>query len=679
MPAPAAKPDAGLAAAAPRAPKARKPNRLETLFGICLGIYLILLFTAPGSDWTTLAQMAVVFLGLWLAIRVARAGVRKAIWRLRNRLLVTYLFIAVVPIVLIAMLAGISAWALTSQVAEFLVTSELNRRIDSLRSAALSVQQTEPAERAAVMETMADLFYSERFPGIELLLRESSAEFRYPEDSALQPPPKGWKPTSGVVRKGGRFYAWSYAQTATGDITILAPLTREFLDRLVPDLGLVYFGASLTNKPDAGKKVSGEPNPDVEIKALAPDTEARSRDRLPPPANRLDVDVLWFSQFPSSIWEDPNSITGFLLVVRSRPSAVLNTVFSGRVDLAHNFWPVALAILGIVFLIAEAVSLLIGASMTRTITGAVHRLYDGTQRVIEGDFAHRIEVQGDDQLADLSRSFNRMTENLERLLVVAKEKERLESEIEIAREVQNQLYPKVVPAVRTLKLTGVCHAARMVSGDYYDYESLSETKVALAIGDVAGKGISAALLMATLQSSMRAQLHGSLEAAATAHDCNSPIVSLSTSHLVSRLNLQLHATTSPEKYATFYFGVFDESTGLLTYTNAGHLPPILVSRGKASRLDVNGTVVGAFARAPYDESRVELRAGDLLVCFTDGISEPENAYGEMFGEDRLADLVCRNADRDDAHIVTTVMDAVEQWTGGGEQQDDMTILLARRL
>jgi sigma-B regulation protein RsbU (phosphoserine phosphatase) len=155
-------------------------------------------------------------------------------------------------------------------------------------------------------------------------------------------------------------------------------------------------------------------------------------------------------------------------------------------------------------------------------------------------------------------------------------------------------------------------------------------------------------------------------------------IHVSTSHLVSQLNQQLYADTSPEKYATFYLGVYDEATSTLTYTNAGHLPPVLVRDAAASRLEVNGMVVGAFPFARYDESQVKLEPGDLTVFFTDGITEPENAYGEMFGEDRLVDIVVRNAHRADREIIDSIMQAVQEWTGAGELQDDMTLLVMRR-
>jgi sigma-B regulation protein RsbU (phosphoserine phosphatase) len=158
-----------------------------------------------------------------------------------------------------------------------------------------------------------------------------------------------------------------------------------------------------------------------------------------------------------------------------------------------------------------------------------------------------------------------------------------------------------------------------------------------------------------------------------------PAAPLSTSQLVSHLNQQLYSYTSPEKYATFYLAIYDEPAGMLTYTNAGHLPPFLIRDGETIRLNVDGTVVGAFPFAQYEESRIELIPGDLLVCFTDGVTEPENVYGEMFGEERLLETITRNAHRPEGEIIGIVTEAVQQWTGSPELQDDMTLLLARRL
>jgi sigma-B regulation protein RsbU (phosphoserine phosphatase) len=629
-----------------------------------VGVAFLLLVAAElaltGASLLHLSVHILLFItGVWLAIRLMRMAARQAIWRLRNRLLVTYMFIAVVPVLLLATLAGAGTWFLANQLAVYLVTSELDRRIDSLRTAATSIVRTESAGRAALMERMSELFYKENYPGLEMVVRDGNRVLRYPANGTLPPAIPGWGEISGVLVRGKTFYAWCHANTPSGDVTVTAPLTAEFLANLVPNLGLVEFGESSGGR--------------------GPASGTHSKGALPPAINRFDIPVIWVATLPTSDWNDPGKVTErFIIVVRSRISAVIATLFSRKSDLFQGVLQGILVVGPILFLLVEIISLVIGISMTRTITGAVHRLYEGTQKVIGGDFSHRIEVTGKDQLAELSHSFNRMTENIQRLLVVAKEKERLQSEIEIAREVQSQLYPRRVPETRTLRLKAICQPARMVSGDYYDYECIRDTQVALAIGDVAGKGISAALLMATLQSSLRTQLQSWLEVAAAAGN-GTVAPSVSTSLLMSRLNNQLHSYTSPEKYATFCLGVYDESCGTFTYTNAGHLPPLLVRDGKSQRLDVNGTVVGAFPFAKYGESRVDLEPGDLLVCFTDGVTEPENAYGEMFGEDRLCDLIARNAHRSDEQIVETVLESVHQWTASEELQDDMTILLARRV
>jgi sigma-B regulation protein RsbU (phosphoserine phosphatase) len=378
---------------------------------------------------------------------------------------------------------------------------------------------------------------------------------------------------------------------------------------------------------------------------------------------------LWFASVQAAVWDRPGVYSNdFQLGVWARISAVLEAIFYRTGDYWQGAFQFILIFWLAVFVIVEFLSLLFGITMARTITGAVHHLYEGTQKVMEGDFSHRILVSGKDQLGELSVSFNRMTENLERLLAVAKEKERLQSEIEIAREVQNQLYPPAAPKMKTMRVTAACQPARIVSGDYYDYEVIGGDRIAMAIGDVAGKGISAALLMATLQSSLRTHLTG-----------GGSEEQLSTSWLVSRLNQHLFATTSPEKFATFCLGLYDEPTSTFTYTNAGHVPPILIRNGGVHRLEVNGTVVGAFPFSEYGQSCVALESGDLLVCFTDGITEPENEYGEMFGEERLADLLSKNAHRSEAEIVEMILDGVRQWTASDELQDDMTLLLARRV
>jgi len=643
--------------------KLRKTGKLERAFAILLLAWVCLLLVVPHSVFVTLLQLAVLGAGGWLLFRMARMGVRKLIWRLRNRLLVAYLFIAVVPVLLVVTLAALSVYMLTSQLGVYVATHELERRIARLRSATEAIANDEPSSRARAMNGFSRVL-SRGFSGLSLVLRQKGAVSSVPDEADPTPPPAGWPETSGIVFRKHRFFIWSHSVGPDADVTASVPIDNVYLSALAPGI-VVKLGPPL------------RPLPGEEPLLLAAGATGTTPP-LPPAANALDMDFLWFSNLPLAVWETPGKFRVATMLAVTRPSVIIDRIFPDIANLGTEL-SISLLVIGtaILFLIVECVALAIGISLTRTITGAVHDLYEGTQRVIEGDFSWRIPVARNDQLAELTTSFNVMTGNVERLLSVAREKERLQSEIEIAREVQNQLYPKTVPETRTLRLTAICQPARMVSGDYYDYLCLDARRLALSMGDVAGKGISAALLMATLQSSLRAQLRGTMEMAAPS-GATARLREYSTAQLVSELNRHLYTFTAPEKYATFWLGIYDDETGVLTYTNAGHLPPVLFRNGRATNLDVNGTIVGAFPFSTYEESRIQLQSGDLLACFTDGITEPENEYGEMFGDARLIELIEKNAERDEEKIASIVMDAVRQWTGSPELFDDMTLMLARR-
>jgi sigma-B regulation protein RsbU (phosphoserine phosphatase) len=655
-----------------------KAWKLEIAFAISLVLYLLLRFAAPESGFLALTTVVCFVLGFWLLIRFLRRGMRVAIWRLRNRLLVTYTFIGVVPVLLIVILAGLSALILSSQLAVFLAVSELDRKVDGMRAATDAVARSEPALRKEVMRRVAEL-YRDHYPGMVLWLREGETVHCLPVESEMEPPDVRWKETSGIAMHRGRYYAWSHRVVEGARVTAALPLTRKFLSGMVPGLGEVFFLQASASELDPSRTQPAKPKTarsqvavrDRVFFDVRPSAEEKTSSLMPPSMNRFDVPLGWISGLHVSKWAESGRDAYAVLTVRTRISALSTILFAQKTDELEGLPMIALLVVSGAFILVELIALVIGVSLTRTVTGAVHSLYEGTQRVMLGDFSHRIQVQGKDQLADLGNSFNSMTANLERLVVVAKEKERLQAEIEIAREVQEQLYPKTAPVVRTLRVTGLCQPARMVSGDYYDFQRFEQNQLAIAVGDVAGKGISAALLMASIQSAMRMELRSSADLPLNG-------TRLSTARMVSELNQQLYATTAPEKFATFFFSLYDELTGELKYTNAGHLPPILFRKDKVLLLEVTGTVMGAFPQSRYGEATLQMQSGDLLVCYTDGVTEPENAYGEMFGEDRLIDVVTKNIDREESRIMELIMDAVRQWTGSPELQDDMTVLLARK-
>jgi len=372
----------------------------------------------------------------------------------------------------------------------------------------------------------------------------------------------------------------------------------------------------------------------------------------------------------------------------TRPSVLYGHLFAALGDFATGVEYILLAV-GIFFAVIELVALITGSRLTRTVTRAVAQLYDATQHVNRGDFSHRVPVQSTDQLAELALSFNSMTASIERLIVEQKEKQRLENELMIAQEVQAQLFPRQVRELESLEVHGFCRPARTVSGDYYDFLTASSHKLILAVGDISGKGISAALLMATIHSAVRAysveslpQMREPVAVGAVAGSGRVMVTwpegaEVSPSALLSLLNHQLYESTPPEKYATLFLGLYDGRTHQLNYSNGGHLPPLLIGEdGTLRRLEAGGTVVGLFDNMSYDEGSVEMHPGEIFVAYSDGITEPENDFGE-FGEERLIDLVRKNRRLPLEQISQVVTTAVDDWIGDNEQPDDVTLVLAR--
>ncbi len=251
----------------------------------------------------------------------------------------------------------------------------------------------------------------------------------------------------------------------------------------------------------------------------------------------------------------------------------------------------------------------------------------------------------------------------------AAQRERIHREMEIAREVQERLLPQQAPPVEGLDCAGYCRPAEGVGGDYYDFIPLADARLGIAIGDVSGKGIAAALLMASLQASVRGQiLHPEQSLAAT----------------IALVNRLVYESSASHRYATLWYAQVDPATRALEYVNAGHNPPLLLSprsggEVEVERLETGGTVVGLLQGFSYEQGRVEMRSGDLLVAFTDGISEAENAAGEDWGEQRLIAAARAAMGGTAAETIRALMEAADAFVAGAPQHDDMTLVVVRVL
>jgi sigma-B regulation protein RsbU (phosphoserine phosphatase) len=241
-------------------------------------------------------------------------------------------------------------------------------------------------------------------------------------------------------------------------------------------------------------------------------------------------------------------------------------------------------------------------------------------------------------------------------------RERVNREIEIAREVQERLFPQDFPPIPGLEYCGRCRPAQAVGGDYYDFVTGASDTLGIAVGDVSGKGISAALLMASLQASLRGQ------AMAGVHDLAA---------LMHNINLLVHEASAANRYATFFYGEYHFDRRRLEYVNAGHNPPIILRGDEVIRLEAGGPVVGLLKQAGYQQAHCDLLPGDVLIAFTDGVSEAMTADGDEWGEERFikAAQECRRLGA--AEIITRLMAGADAFAAGAPQHDDMTLVVVK--
>jgi phosphoserine phosphatase RsbU/P len=248
------------------------------------------------------------------------------------------------------------------------------------------------------------------------------------------------------------------------------------------------------------------------------------------------------------------------------------------------------------------------------------------------------------------------------LAAEAAQRERVNREIEIAREVQERLFPQEMPAITGASVAGHCRPAQGVGGDYYDVIHLEDGRLGLAIGDVSGKGISAALLMASLRASLRGVT------------LDNPRDFAKLMHKVNRL---VYEASASNRYATFFFAAYDPKTRRLECVNAGHNPPVVLRGDQVIRLEAGGPVVGLLPFAPYTEQSLTLETGDLLLLYTDGISEAMTRDDEEWGEERMIDAALAVHNQDAGEVLRAVLSAADKFTAGAPQHDDMTMLILK--
>jgi sigma-B regulation protein RsbU (phosphoserine phosphatase) len=643
----------------------------------------------------TLGDVFIVVAALSIGYYLFVDARRLVLWRVRRKLTLSYIFIAFVPALLIICFFVLGGLLLLFNVSAYSVRLHLDSLVDRAQliaqSAAVDVGRATPSGMRLAIDQRRQAVAG-RYPGISYAVVPAEKPCQPGTDpsraserltavagpwSHAAPPDSlpAWIPCegfSGVIANQGngttqlavRGVAWIPTRPGLA-VIVDVPMSRPMLDEIGNDIGIRLGGVTIT---DAGEAAEDKPRAGARIRIDRPivDEGIGRADGL--------TGLVWIAFLDHINWM--NGRTGTVLVSFSvSPTAVYEHISGTPLqDLGNFTWGQVILILmtavGVLFLIIQLVAVGMGLALARSITGAVHELFEGTERVGRGDFGHKIVIHSRDQLGELAASFNSMTTSIEYLLQEKAVKERLEQELQIARSIQMSLLPQGPLQVPGIDLVPHCEPAREVGGDYYDYVPIDRDRIGLLIADVSGKGTSAALYMA--------ELKGIILSLSQRHDSPRQLL-INANQIISR-----HLDT--RSFITITYAILDLQARTLTYARAGHCPLIHVpgphAASRAAQILVpDGMVLGLqlddgqmFERA-LQESTIQLGAGDLFLFYTDGLSETMNPDGECFGDVRLGQLVERHADLPATEIRERVLREVQAFAGTADQQDDMTMLL----
>jgi phosphoserine phosphatase RsbU/P len=650
----------------------------------------------------TVAGLAVAAGLVYFTFRLLVLAKRRLLWRVRRKLILSYIFIGFVPALLLVAFSLLCGFLLFYNFSSYLVQSRLRALSEQARfraqSTALEIQRGGGRDVAGVIarrQASAASEYPDASIAVVPVARACNAGSSSRVEAAdVRPatagpwshvdPPRAvpaWIDCDGF----SGVLAYSHRRAANGSDADTHLLVRgvAFPDSQKP--GYAVIVDLLVNDPIRQKlrKDTG-----VELKSVAAVPGREGKDAQPltgrdggdqsTPASLLAPGIL--GSLPSLMeyrdWS--TGASGTLTVTTSLSVAELYDRISAAEGSAGRTFGqgllLVLFVIGALFLIIEVMALIAGLALAKSLTGSVHELFTGTERVRQGDFTHKIAVRSVDQLGELAGSFNSMTASIEDLLRQAREKKRLEEELRIAHEIQMSLLPQGPLLMEGLSVTALCVPAREVGGDYYDFLPLGDQRVGVLIADVSGKGTSAALYMA--------ELKGLVLSLSEIH--TSPRALLIAANRIIAHHLDARS------FITMTYAVVDLRARTMTYARAGHTPLIYVpgncAKGaprQAQILVPDGMVVGLkldngemFARHLVEET-IALQPGDLYLLFTDGISEAMNTRDDLFGETRLGQLVETHAHLPSEELRERMLREIAAFVGDAPQHDDMTMILLK--
>lgn len=625
------------------------------------------------------AVSSVATLGLAVALVMFSWGLfvqvkRRLLWRVRRKLILSYIFIGVIPSVLILIFFLFAGTLVFMNVSAYLFKDGYDEIVDAALLSAQAGASEIARNPGSVTETIQRVrrIRQPLYPSISVAYVGSDGSVESSGPWKTLPEPRvvpTWLKEDAVGRtyaapeKGSLVEEDLVARAVArvgggrgGAVIVDIPLDEYVTHQLYVTTGVrlenVYNAAAI-----AGTTTPVSTNPGDQVRSTMFERSLAQLDAYTwapggtPEKHRVTV-----------------ALTYHLRELYNHLSSAQSLAVGGmRLSDALLF---VLVTIGVLFLIIEAVALVMGLALARSITSSVHQLFMGTERVRQGDFSHRINIASNDQLGELAGSFNQMTGSIENLLQTAAEKKRLEEELRIARQIQMSLLPRGPLEFAGIGVTALCVPAREVGGDYYDFFPLGDSRLGILIADVSGKGTSAALYMAELKGLVLSLSQ----------------IYQSPRQLLLEVNRIISENLDTRSFITMTYAVLDLTAGTMTFARAGHTP-LLFLRADETRTDVltpDGLVVGLRVPGATDkfeklleEQRVDLHKGDVIVFYTDGITEAMNLNSDLFGEARLGRIVAEHGHLDAADLRERILREIEAFVGSADQHDDMTMILVK--
>jgi serine phosphatase RsbU (regulator of sigma subunit) len=645
----------------------RWPGRI--LLGAVFLRLLAALFPIVPEPVAILAEVVLWIFGLYFLFGLLRRVLRRLLWRIRTKLLVSYLFIALVPVVLLGLFFFIAGFLFVGLVASQLVTGELGRVAQVVKAAAQAAATDLPAGDTAAAAAFARRMRAAR--GLHPNLSYAFVQREHVVAAAGDAPrtlPDWLKDEefAGLVRRDeeGNVLRVVWRQPAAYAVFDV-PVDAALFADLEKQTGIHVFSREEVETSRAGRGRPGSrvlvPFDDDDAQGIRVTGDARSglafvalAERFDWESGKKEIEPLTFQFQPLELFRRLSP--GLIPWEREEKRKMVDVLFY------------VLGALGVVFLVMYAVALALGLLLARSVTANVHALSVGTNRLREGDFSHPVKVRSRDQLGELAESFNLMSRGIQDLLREQAEKERLEEELRIARQIQMSLLPaQGAVSLPGLRIAALCLPAAEVGGDYYDLLPLSPTRMGVLVADVSGKGTSAALYMA--------ELKGLVLSLSRIYD--------SPRKLLAEANRILSANMDRHSFITMTYAIVDTAARTMRYARAGHNPMIHLEAktGRTHVLTPPGLGLGIDRGERFEEileeAEVPLSEGDLFLFFTDGLSEAMNPEAELFGEGRLRTVIEESEGLESEAIKERILEEIRRFVGGAAQNDDMTLVLLK--